>query len=195
MTRLPAILMVISTGLLVSGVAVESGTAGTVTRGVALTAAGDLVVPSEWAGVWDTRSTSTICGGSQIGSSVDTDTLCAGAPIGLPGDDGSGIELLCTGTVDATTIDIICTESSEVFPDCQQTVTIEYDVTRIGDQSTSVVVITTTHTGTGAGCSDIPDSCIRIDGTGTRVGPAPGSCTQTPVTSASWGVIKTLYGE
>ena len=109
MTRLPAILMVISTGLLVSGVAVESGTAGTVTRGVALTAAGDFVVPSEWAGVWDTRSTSTICGGSQIGSSVDTDTLCAGAPIGLPGDDGSGIELLCTGTVYATTIDIICT--------------------------------------------------------------------------------------
>ena len=194
MTRLIAILMVISTGLLVSGAAVDSGMAGTVTRGIALSAADDFTVPPEWAGIWDNSSTSSFCGGGQISSSTGLDTLCAGAPLPIPGGDQSPVPLNCTGTVNATTVDVTCTGSSVVSPDCQLTVTIEYDVTRNNDESTSTVVMTMTYD--GAGCVDVPPStCIQTDGTGTRVAAAPGNCTQSPVTSASWGVIKTLYGE
>jgi hypothetical protein len=195
MTRLITILTIISTGLLVSGAAVAPGSAGTVTRGVALVAAEDFYVPPEWAGIWNTNSTSSICGGGTIGSSSDPDTLCAGAPLLVPGEEGLPITYSCSGTVDATTVDVTCTGSTEIFQDCQQMVTVEYDIVRTGDEYTSTVVMTTTHVGTGVGCSDIPDSCIQSEGTGTRVAPAPGTCPQTPVTSASWGVIKTLYGE
>ena len=195
MARMIAILMVIATGLLVTGTALVAGTAGTVTRNVTRSAADDFTVPPEFAGVWNNSATTTVCGGIQIATSAGLDTLCAGAPLFVPGDDDPSLQVDCTGTVNATTVDVTCTGSSEIFPDCQQIVTIDYDVTRTGDQSTSTVVITTTYVGTGEGCSDIPDSCIRTDGTGTRVSAAPGTCLQTPVTPSSWGVIKTLYGE
>jgi len=195
MTRLIGILTIISTGLLVSGAVVAPGSAGTVTRGVALAAAEDFFVPPEWAGIWNTNATTSICGGGVIGSSADTDTMCAGAPLLVPGEEGLPLTFSCTGTVDATTVDVTCTGSTELFPDCQQTITIEYDIVRIDDQYTSTVVMTTTHAGTGVGCSDIPDNCIETEGTGTRVAPAPGTCPQSQVTSVSWGVIKTLYGE
>jgi hypothetical protein len=65
--------------------------------------------------------------------------------------------------------------------------------TRTGESYYSVTTISTTYSGTGAGCSSFPASCTQINSKGTRTGPAPAAYCATPARAATWGELKSLY--
>ena len=90
-------------------------------------------------------------------------------------------------------LDVFCTGTNELFPDCQLTMTFETHSTRSGDSFRAVTKTTTTYSGTGVGCDYFQDDC-KIDVTeGTRTGPAPPAYCATPTRRTSWGQLKILY--
>lgn len=150
---------------------------------------GPTPVPQEWDGVWTSEDSIYICDGPLQLAIAQGDTICGGTVY----DPGSATPLDCTGTATATTIDMTCTGTSELFPDCQSTFTIHTVMTRTDDTYHSVTTISTSYSGTGEGCDLIPPSCQRIVSNGTRTGPAPADYCVTPVRRTNWGRLKSIY--
>jgi hypothetical protein len=150
---------------------------------------GDFTIPPEWAGVWDIETVSETCEGAPLDTEVESDTLCSGA---LILEDDEEFELDCTGTVTSTTVDIECTGSSEIPPDCTVDYSFSLEGSRTGDTYTAVETIQITYGGTSIECDLFPDSCERYTTTGTRVAPEPANC-MVPVEPASWSLLKARY--
>jgi hypothetical protein len=152
----------------------------------------DVIVPTEWAGVWAYTDSSYSCEGDLLGVDTGLDTLCAGQ-IYLSDVGESYFTITCIGTATATTVDITCGGSGEIAPDCTYTVTSEIDGVRTGDSYVATNVIDATYSGSGPGCELLPSSCTRIVSRATRVAPAPTEYCATAATPATWGQVKTRY--
>jgi hypothetical protein len=149
-----------------------------------------LLAPAEWDGVWTTLDSTYTCAGAFQSTSAGSDTICGGKDY-TPGGSGSPFTIDCTGTADATTIDMTCTGSGDLFTDCTETFTMTVHGTRTGDTYHLVSTIDATFSGTA--CSFFPPSCTQVDSWGTRTGPAPIGYCSTPTRAASWGRLKTIY--
>ena len=150
----------------------------------------DIIVPVSWEGVWETTTTEMNCQTLEVLSVTTTlDTLCAGDVLNPADPDGEFPSFECTGTVTDDTINMECSGSMEVLPDCTFTISFISEGSITGDTSTGVSVNRFTYT--GAGCF-FEDMCTRLETTSVRTGAASG-CGTTPVTSASWGGLKSVY--
>jgi hypothetical protein len=148
---------------------------------------GDVVIPPEWAGIWQTSDSTYDCNGVLQGVSSGVDTLCAGTRF----DTTSTIS--CTGSATSTTFNQHCTGSGEVFTDCNYTIDVLTHGTRSGDTFFSVSVFQSTYAGTGKGCDFFPDQCQQINTHSTRTGPAPAAYCASPAAPTSWGKVKASY--
>lgn len=148
---------------------------------------GDIVVPPEWAGVWQYTDTTYDCTGAFQSTSTGFDTLCAGAHF----DTSSTIS--CTGSATSTTFSQHCTASGEIVPDCNYNFDIVTHGTRTGDTFFSVSVFNTTYTGTAPECSFFPNDCTQTNSHSTRIGPAPPEYCATPAAPMTWGKLKATY--
>ena len=149
-----------------------------------------LVVPQEWAGIWQSNFTVYDCdSGFELFSDAQLDTLCTGTP--FIGDEGDDIEFICSGTVDATSADIQCTGSTVVGPDCTAEVVWTMVGTRDGNSMTSTTTFTMTQE--GSGCEGPAVFCIRTEMSGERIGSEPEECGFAPVDATDWSTIKGLY--
>lgn len=146
-----------------------------------------ITVPPEWAGVWETSDSTYDCAGVLTGTSTYTDTLCAGTRI-YP-----DTTLGCSGSSTATTFDMSCSGSAEVFTDCQYTVNLESHGTRSGETFNSVATLSVVYSGTGLGCDLFPDHCSQTNSHSTRTGVAPAAYCATPAQPVTWGRMKVLY--
>ena len=150
---------------------------------------GDVVIPPEWAGIWETQSTAYDCETNDVlSTSTFQDTLCTGSVIQNP---DSEFEITCTGSADATTVTYHCEGSTEIITGCIAEFTYDTSTTRTGD--TFVSTTTSAIHYVGDACLGIPDSCTRFEQTGTRIAGEPTPCVDTPVRAESWGLFKALY--
>jgi len=150
---------------------------------------GEVIIPPEWAGIWEILSTAYDCETEEVLSTwTFQDTLCTGSVIQ---DPDAGFEITCTGTADGTTVTNHCEGSGEIIPGCTAEFTFDTSTTRTGD--TFVSTTTSTINYVGEACLGIPDSCIRYEQTATRIASEPTPCADTPVELESWGAIKALY--
>ena len=149
----------------------------------------DIVIPSEWSGIWDFDDLNYDCETNQlIDSEAYLDTLCSGSSIEF---DEPGFPITCTGSADATTVSYTCTGSIEVDEDCVMEFSNVTNATRNGDTLDAVQTVSITLVGTG--CIIPMDECTRTVSTATRIGPQPNPCEQTPVERVDWGTVKSLY--
>lgn len=159
-------------------------------QSVAKLARASVLVPVEWDGFWTTVDSVYTCEGVLLFTPpASADTICGGKDFSptAPG----GITLVCTtGTVDANTIDLTCTGSGTIEPDCDASYTIVTHQTRTGDTFFSVSTINVTYTGTA--CPG-PSDCLQVNVHGTRTGPAPTDYCATPTKRSTWGQIKVLH--
>jgi len=148
------------------------------------------VVPPEWAGIWAYDDSTTDCAGKYLYSDAGEDTLCAGGPVFV---EDPTIVIECTGTATATTVDLVCTSVSEVFPGCDVTSHWTIQGTRTGDTYGLTTEFRMDFDGSALGCDQIPDECIRTYARGTRIAPAPEAYCATPARPTSWGGLKSRY--
>jgi hypothetical protein len=151
-----------------------------------------VVVPQEWDGVWTTLDSIYTCAGAFQSTSTGADTVCGGKDYQTSAP-GSSIVFTCTGTADATTIDMTCTGSGPVFTDCNADYTIVVHGTLASNSYHLVDTVNITYSGTGTGCDLLPPQCIQLDSWGTRTGPAPQAFCLTPARKSTWGELKALY--
>jgi hypothetical protein len=147
------------------------------------------VVPPEWDGIWVTTDTVFDCTGGIMAVSASSDTLCGGKTIPVPG----GINYVCNGTADATTMHVTCTYDYSPIPDCQAHSVIVINGTMTGNTFSDVDSNRTTFSGTGFGCDLLPPICSVTHIHGTRTGPAPAAYCATATFPATWGKIKEMY--
>jgi hypothetical protein len=154
-------------------------------------AGGSDPVPAEWSGVWSTVDSLYDCNGvfQQTFSSIDT--LCTGQAVEPDPDPEFTYE--CNGTITATTVNITCTGSSEVFPDCTANFVVTQVGTRTADSYFMVITTNTTFSGTGKGCDQFPAQCMQFNTHGTRIAPEPTAYCATPVEPTTWGKLKSRY--
>ena len=148
---------------------------------------GNIIVPAEWAGIWQYSDTTYDCNGAFKSTSSGYDTLCAGAQF----DTSSSVS--CTGSVDGTSYTQHCTGSGELFPDCNYNIDIVTHGTRNGDTFFSVSVIQSSTSGTAEGCNLFPADCQQVNSHATRIGPAPAEYCATPAAPTTWGKVKAQY--
>lgn len=149
----------------------------------------DPAVPTAWGGIWDTDIDTRICDNPLVlFTSSFVDTLCPGTEVD-PGAGDPGSVTNCTGTATDASINMTCTYAQEVTPGCMLNATVDYVSTRNGDSFSTNMRIQSTYTGD---CTDVEDSCIEMDITGTRIGPAPADCA-VPVDRVTWGTVKSRY--
>lgn len=146
-------------------------------------------VPPEWAGTWTVVDTMYNCSGVVQNVFTSDDTLCAGEVFFAD----TTTTYACTGTATATTVNLHCTGSSELFPDCTANFDITIVGTRTADSYFTVLTSNTTFSGTGKGCDLFPPQCMQINSHGIRTGPAPPSYCSTPAFQTSWGKVKSQY--
>jgi len=158
-------------------------------KGIFQTLIPDTKVPPEWDGIWQTIDSVYTCGGAPQSASAGVDTLCGGKDIPAPG----GINYVCTGTADATTVHLTCTYNYDVFPNCQASSVTVIDGTRTGDTFYYVVTNNTNYSGSGTGCNLLPPQCSVTHIHGTRTGPAPPAYCATAALPITWGRIKAIY--
>lgn len=157
---------------------------------VAKIAKAQVVVPQDWDGIWTTVDTVYVCPTTFQSTSPGADTLCGGKDYSTAAP-GSDIVFVCTGTADATTFDITCTGSGNVFPDCDADYNVVTHGTRTNDTFFTVSTINVTYTGTAC---VFGGSCIQINTHGTRTGSTTlADCAVTPTKRATWGQLKTIY--
>lgn len=143
--------------------------------------------PDAFIGIWENTSVTRDCVTQVIlAQSTEQDTICAGDTFD-PDIEGQ-FPITCTGTITETTVDIHCTGTFEVTPECTATIQFDTDGTRNGDTWTSTTTVEITY----VGCP-IPGSCTTTQSTGTRVDPDPAACPPAPVASSTWGKIKQRY--
>lgn len=149
----------------------------------------DVITPPEWGGIWSTESELFDCETNQLlDTQAYTDTICAGENIEF-GDPE--FPFTCTGSANANTVHVECSGSFEIIEDCVMNFSTVFDATRNGDTIEAVTTQTTTYV--GAGCLFLPDECVRMEATSTRIGPEPVPCGSTPVEAVDWGTVKSLY--
>lgn len=185
------IAMLLAATMLPGAASAEPTTAGLKRQLVITRAAATIVVPAEWGGIWTVTDSTYDCSGVLQSVASSTDTLCPGEPAFDP--QQSPVQIDCTGSADATTIDVICTGTSEVFPDCEASFTSSLQGTRSGE--TYFVVSTTRieYSGTAPECDFLPDFCMQVNSHATRTAPAPVAYCQTPARPTSWGTLKVRY--
>jgi hypothetical protein len=151
-----------------------------------------VIVPVEWDGVWNSVDTVYTCAGVPQSTNASSDTVCGGKDYS-PNSPTSPIVFVCTGTADATSFNMTCTASQDIFPNCTADYTIVTHGTRTGDTSYIVSTVNVTYSGTGPGCSLLTPSCSQSNSVGTRIGPAPSAFCTTPVRTSTWGRVKYIY--
>lgn len=149
-----------------------------------------IVTPLEWDGLWNSVDSTYTCTGTFQGTGASLDTICGGKECQPP---GMTFALDCTGTADATTIDMTCTATVEVVPDCFASFTVVTRGTRTGDTAFTVSTVSTTYSGTALGCDLMPPSCTQRNSHATRIGSAPADYCLTPAKRARWSDLKLLY--
>jgi hypothetical protein len=177
-----ALTLVLPASLLLIG----SVDASPIPERLARMARASVIIPSEWDGTWTTLDTIYTCQGVFQSTSTDADTLCGGKDY----SEGPN-SLVCTGTADATTLDVTCTGSEPVITDCDANYSIVIHGTRTASTYFTVTTINITYSGTG--CGPIPPTCVQINTHGTRTGPAPTEYCATSTRRTTWGEIKALY--
>lgn len=150
-----------------------------------------IVIPPEWGGIWTYADTSYDCGGTYMFEDAGEDTLCPGAVVVDPGI--FPVSYNCTGSADATTVNLTCSGVAEIITDCTATYTYSLNGTRTGDTYFVVYTMSIEYSGTAVGCDLIPDECLQTNTHGTRTGPVPIEYCQTPVLPGSWGQLKVRY--
>lgn len=146
-------------------------------------------VPPEWDGIWDTADSLYSCDGTFLTTIVGSDTLCGGSE--YSSTDPNGISFSCTGTANATTIDLTCTGSGEVDPGCTGDFNMVIKGTRTATTYFNVYTINGTYTGLTC---QMQTSCFQLNSHGTRTGPTtPTDCVTTPTKRTTWGELKILY--
>jgi hypothetical protein len=159
---------------------------------VARLARAEIIVPTEWDGIWTSTDSVYTCAGVPQSTSAHTDTVCGGKDFS-PTSQSSPITFNCTGSANATSFDVTCTATSDVFTDCTANYNFVMHGTLSGSTSYIVSTINVTYSGTGAGCSLLPPSCTQSNSRGTRVAPAPPAYCTTATRQSSWGQVKLIY--
>jgi hypothetical protein len=151
----------------------------------------DVIIPADWAGIWQIDSQTYLCNPEQlINSGSRPDTLCTGNALEF--DFGQeGVTLTCDGTIDGNTMTVECSGSAEAFPGCTANYHMTISTTRNNDSYASTTTITTTYVGDT--CEGMPESCLRIEAVGTRIDSAPEACIQTPLVTSPWGTVKAAW--
>lgn len=150
-----------------------------------------VVVPTDWDGIWTTQDSIYTCEGFSLGAlPPGADTLCGGKDY-TTASPGTDIVFTCDGTANTTTFDLHCTGSGEVETGC----TADYDVvihgTRSADTFFTVSTINVTYTGDTC---PVPSSCTQLNSHGTRTGPTTvADCAVTPTKRPTWGELKVIY--
>jgi hypothetical protein len=149
--------------------------------------AGQVPIPDEYIGIWDNTTVIRDCTTQQVlFQTSGRDTVCAGETF----DPSFGqYQLDCTGTITATTIDVDCTGTFVIDPECSANLHYVIDGTRNGDNWTTTITIDTDYVGTSC---PIAHSCTETTQTGTRIDPNP-NCSAQPVEPGTWGQIKHNY--
>lgn len=150
-----------------------------------------IVIPQEWGGIWASDDSTYDCLGALESVSASTDTLCPGEPVGNTGQ--VDLTWSCTGTVDANSVNVTCTGSIELVPNCLAIYTYSLAGTRSGDTYFVAGTTSVTYSGSATGCDLIPPSCTQVNSHGTRTGPAPVEYCQTPALPTTWGRLKVRY--
>lgn len=147
-------------------------------------------VPPEWDGIWTTVDTVYTCEGLFSGTlPPGADTLCGGTE--YSNTDPNGTSFSCTGTANATTIDLTCTGSGEDPPGCTGDFTMTIHGTRTSTTFFNVYTIHGTYTGLTC---PMPTACFQLNSHGTRTGATTAAdCVTTPTKRSSWGELKILY--
>jgi len=188
----PTTLLLLSTLLLSADVAAAAPLSASNLRDILRVARPTVPTPAAWSGVWDIVINIYQCGGGLLQTVSETDTLCTGQEISEE-PPGTDVPPTCTGFADDTTVDMTCTGTGDYFPDCTVSYVAEIDGTRTADSYSLVSIINSTYEGTGTGCEFLPDSCIRVEVTGTRTGPEPSDYCATPTLPSTWGRVKAQY--
>jgi len=152
----------------------------------------DIVVPAEWSGVWSYVDSTYDCLGVPQGVDSGLDTLCTGQGTSQP--DGSTFQLVCTGSITATTFDTHCTGSGPIEgTECTLSLTLDSNGTRTSDSYVITSTIASEVTGIAPECSFFPGSCMRIVSRATRIAAEPTAYCATPVAPTTWGRVKSQY--
>lgn len=141
-----------------------------------------------WQGVWEFEYALKFCGSDtpfQTFQSVDS--ICAGDEY-VPAGDDQEVPFECNGNFTDTEVDLECNGTTEPFPGCTATVQMVVHSTRNGNTVQGSQTLSISYQ---QPCI-LEDSCIVTEYTGTRTAEDP-NCTTTPVTSKSWGILKTIY--
>ncbi len=151
-----------------------------------------IVVPAQWDGIWTTLDSTYTCEGAFDETSTGSDTICGGKDYDYGAAD-TGFTLNCTGSATATTFDMTCSGSGNVFTDCDANYQMVVHGTLSGSSYHVVSTFSISYVGTGTGCEFLPATCFQTNSWGTRVAPAPPSYCATPVRSSTWGQLKSIY--
>jgi hypothetical protein len=152
----------------------------------------DIVVPSEWDGVWTVEdSVYTNCNSGSATYSMDEDTLCSGEHYSQSPDPSC--QLTCSGSASSGAIDATCTGECELEGGCIATYTVHTTGTRSADSYQITTTINVTYSGTGEFCGLLPPTCTKIVSYGTRTAPAPPAYCLTPTKESTWGRLKIRY--
>jgi hypothetical protein len=148
----------------------------------------EIIMPAEWAGIWQTQTDKVDCETlAVLHSSTVDDTTCAGDVFSY--DSGEG-DFTCTESVNGNTVSISCSGQFPLDEGCDIVSQFDLTITRNGDSFEGVQILT--QTTQGEGCEFPFSMCDRYELTGTRIGPPPASCV-TPVETRAWSTIKVLY--
>jgi hypothetical protein len=149
--------------------------------------AGQVPIPDEYIGIWDNTVVIRDCDTQAIlFQGANRDTVCTGETF----DPSFGqYELTCTGTITATTVDVDCTGTFPIDPECSANLHYVIDGTRNGDSWITTITIDTDYVGTSC---PIAHSCTVTTNTGTRIDDNP-HCQAQPVEPGTWGQIKHYY--
>jgi hypothetical protein len=191
MKRIVTLTLMVAVSMFLVGSAL-AGTASQDINDILRSARAAIVVPPEWDGVWSNLDSSYTCADVFQSTNTVTDTICGGKEYS-PSGQSSSLNFSCTGTADATTLDLTCTASQIVFPNCTADYTIVFHGTLTGSTYHIVSTANSSYSGTGTGCGALPPICTQGDSWGTRLSPAPPGYCSTPTRSSTWGELKTRY--
>ncbi len=159
------------------------------TMTAAVPAMADVEIPDEWLGIWELDVEIYDCETNELQfTSTNLDTICPGSVFEDPDPDSVNIE--CTSSANGDSYTSHCEGSEEATPGCTVNFTYDATGTRTGDSYSSISTMTITYTGD---CPLIPDSCQRVEITGTRIAGTPNPCNGAPVEGYSWSSVKSLY--
>jgi len=191
MRRLATTLVLLS-AVLVTGTAFAANQPPTADQIMKMVRA-TVVVPVDWDGTYDVFDSTYDCTGAWLANGTDADTICGGKDYS-PSAPGSPVTFDCTGTTTATTFEMTCTASWDLYPNCTANFNVASNGTISGGTYFIVSVVRITYSGTDPYCSvyNTP-TCRQYNRHGTRTGPAPADYCATPTRRTSWGQVKTFY--